>query len=332
MDDELLIVDPPAVPGLAFRRYRGEEDLPRLVRVFGAASAKDGMDWVVTVDVLKNQYDNMDNFDPRTDVVMAEVDGQTVGYGQVSWFHEADGTFAASHRERIHPDWRDLGITRAILSLNTERAREMAAAHAEGPWRMGTMVTDTEVHRGAVLEAAGFVKERWYYEMLRDLGQPIGPRPLPEGIQVRPVEEVDHRRVYEALWEAFRGSWAFREMTEKDWARFRGSPEFQPDKWVVGWDGDVVAGVVLGWINDEENERFDRLWGFNDDIGVAVAYRRKGLARALLTRSLVLMRDLGMEYANLGVDTKNPADALTLYESVGYRVRKEHYDLIRPMG
>jgi ribosomal protein S18 acetylase RimI-like enzyme len=33
----------------------------------------------------------------------------------------------------------------------------------------------------------------------------------------------------------------------------------------------------------------------------------------------------------LGVDTQNPADAIGLYRSQGYVVRKEFYDLVRPM-
>jgi len=120
-------------------------------------------------------------------------------------------------------------------------------------------------------------------------------------------------------------------MTEKDWTGLIGSPEFSPDLWVVGWDGDEVAGSVFCWIDEEENARHHRLWGYNDDIAVTKEYRRRGLAKALTSRSLVILRDLGMEYANLSVDTKNPADALGLYTALGYKVHKEHIDLVRPM-
>jgi GNAT superfamily N-acetyltransferase len=331
-DNEVEVPDAPPVPGLVFRRYRGDEDLPRLVEVYEAVSVEDGFDWLLTVDQLKNQYDNIANFDPREDVVLAEVDGRTVGYGQVFWYQGVDGPFTTPHRERVRPEWRDKGITRALLSINTRRAREMATANGKGEWRMSTVVSDTEVHRTGVLEEAGYRKERWYYEMLRDLREPIELFPLPEGIEVRPVTEEDHRKVFEAHWEAFRGSWGFREMTEEDWTRFKGSTEFQPELWVVGWDGDVVAGGVLCWVLEEENQRFDRLWGYNDDISVTLAYRRRGLAKALTSRSLVVLKDLGMEFANLGVDTQNPADALGLYKALGYRVREEHYEMVRPMG
>ena len=121
-------------------------------------------------------------------------------------------------------------------------------------------------------------------------------------------------------------------MDERDWTGFRGSPEYQPEHWVVGWDGDAVAGVVFCWLDPLENQRHDRLWGYNDAVAVSRDYRRRGLAKALLSRSLVILRDLGMEHAALGVDTQNPADAMALYESQGYTVHKEFYDMVRPMG
>jgi GNAT superfamily N-acetyltransferase len=328
----LRVPDGLDVPGLHFRRFRGEEDLLSLVEVYEAVAREDAFDWVLTVDRLRNEYEGLPNFDPNEDVVIAEVNGKAVGYAQIYWFQEVEGIFAAAHRERVLPQWRGRGITRALLAINTSRARELAGMHAEGDWRMGTMTSDTEVHRTRVLESSGYNKERWYLEMLRDLREPIEEFPLPEGIEVRPVEVDDQRKVFEALWEAFRGSWAFREMDEKDWTGFQGSPEFQPEHWVVGWDGEVVAGVVFSWVDQLENQRYGRLWGYNDEVGVTEGYRRRGLAKALLSRSLVILRELGMEYANLGVDTQNPADALGLYESQGYVVRKEHYDMIRPMG
>ncbi len=321
----------PDIPGLVFRRYRGDEDIPLLVKVFEAVAEADGLDWSVTVDLMKVEYDNTPNFDPLKDVVIAEVLGKPIGFTQIKWFIESDGTFAAGHRERLVPEWRGKGIMRAQLAINEERAAEMAAAHATGPKRMGTYTAETELHRHRMLEQAGFKTNRWYYEMLRDLQEPIEVHPMPDGLEVRPVDPDDHRRIFDAAWEAFRDSWGFREMEEKDYQRLIQGPEFQPELWVVAWDGDVVAGSVFCWVLPEENQRFDRLWGYNDDIAVTKAYRRRGLAKAMTSRSLAILRDLGMEYANLGVDTQNPADALGLYEALGYKVRKTFFDLIRPM-
>ncbi len=65
------------------------------------------------------------------------------------------------------------GIMRAQLAINEARAEELAAAHATGPKRMGTVTAESEVHRLRMLESVGFERKRWYYEMLRDLRDPI---------------------------------------------------------------------------------------------------------------------------------------------------------------
>ncbi|HEY7413564.1 MAG TPA: GNAT family N-acetyltransferase, partial [Ktedonobacteraceae bacterium] len=46
----------------------------------------------------------------------------------------------------------------------------------------------------------------------------------------------------------------------------------------------------------------------------------RGIARALLARSLALHRDKGMLEAALGVEPENPTGALHLYESMGFQV------------
>jgi mycothiol synthase len=48
-------------------------------------------------------------------------------------------------------------------------------------------------------------------------------------------------------------------------------------------------------------------------------WRRRGLARALIARSLQDLKDYGMEEAELGVDSENESAAFRLYESMGYR-------------
>ncbi len=63
--------------------------------------------------------------------------------------------------------------------------------------------------------------------------------------------------------------------------------------------------------------------GAEEVVGLAVG-RRRGLARALLTQSIQMFRDLGMEETALGVDTQNPSGALRLYESVGYQEIRRH--------
>jgi ribosomal protein S18 acetylase RimI-like enzyme len=48
-------------------------------------------------------------------------------------------------------------------------------------------------------------------------------------------------------------------------------------------------------------------------------WRKQGLAKALIARSLHLLKEQGMTEARLGVDADNPNGALRLYQSMGFR-------------
>src|SRR3970282_1470345 len=65
-------------------------------------------------------------------------------------------------------------------------------------------------------------------------------------------------------------------------------------------DGDQVSGMVLNYINEEENQVYDRRRGYTEDIAVRRPWRRRGLAGALIARSLETLRERGMDEAAPG--------------------------------
>ncbi len=89
--------------------------------------------------------------------------------------------------------------------------------------------------------------------------------------------------------------------------------------------------MVLNYINAEENERFNRKRCYTEDISVRRPWRRRGLARSLLTQSLQMFKNEGIEEAALGVDTDNPSDALGLYEDLGFQNIKLWMVFRKPM-
>ena len=88
---------------------------------------------------------------------------------------------------------------------------------------------------------------------------------------------------------------------------------------VVAWDGDEVAGASHNSIVAAERERVGVAQGWVDIIGVRPRWRGRGVARWLLTETLIRYRALGQARTVLGVDLDNPTGALGLYESVGFR-------------
>jgi hypothetical protein len=58
----------------------------------------------------------------------------------------------------------------------------------------------------------------------------------------------------------------------QDWMS---QPAFDPTLWKVTWDGDEVAGGVLGFVDRTENEQYDRKRGYTEDTRLyeSVGYR-----------------------------------------------------------
>ncbi len=56
VDDTVQLADAPDIPGLRFRRYRGESDLEGMVAVFEASSEVDKFDWLMTVEDLRVDF------------------------------------------------------------------------------------------------------------------------------------------------------------------------------------------------------------------------------------------------------------------------------------
>lgn len=53
-------------------------------------------------------------------------------------------------------------------------------------------------------------------------------------------------------------------------------------------------------------------------------WRRQGLARALIARSLHVLKAQGMTESTLGVDSENLSGATRLYEECGFQVVKQN--------
>ena len=142
---------------------------------------------------------------------------------------------------------------------------------------------------------------------------------LPQGLEVRPVTPDQWRLIHDVSNEAFRDHWGARDESEEEYQRSLTEPIFRPELWMVAWDGDQIASVIHNFINEEENTEFKRRRGYTEGILTRRPWRKRGIARALLVRSMKMFKDMGMTETALGVDSQNLSGAFRLYEGVGYR-------------
>ncbi|MGC9468053.1 MAG: GNAT family N-acetyltransferase [Anaerolineae bacterium] len=324
----------PIIEGLAFRGFRGESDFEKMISVIDRSKGVDGRDFAETIDDLKRQYEHLVNCDPATDMLFVEHDGEVIGYARVWWQQIVDGPRIYAHFAYLIPEWRGKEIRRAMVAYNEWRLRQIASGHETQALRyFEAWSSDKKVDWTRVLEKAGYQVVRYGFEMVRPDLDHIPDLPLPRGLEVRPVKPQDYTKVWSAAREAFRDHWGF---SEAEWAEthfeaWQKDDTFDPDLWQVAWDGEEVAGMVLNFISRCENEEFGRQRGYTETICVRRPWRRRGLARALIARSLKLHRDLGMTEAALGVDAENPNGALHLYQSMGYETVKRHMTYRKPL-
>ena len=311
----------PAIPGLVFRRFRGPSDYPGMIESNMAARDAYGVEGTVTVEGMANNYAHLTNSDVERDLVIVELDGRIVGYTRVQWDDQQDGSRAYHAICLLRPELRGRGIGRAMLAWDEIRIREIAATHADDgrPRWFQASSWDADDRAVALLRRAGYAPVRRSHEMVRPHLDDIPDAPMPDGVELHPVTRDDMRAVWEADVEIFRDHWGERDDSEESWPRFRDRPDFDPSLWVVAWDGDRVAGMVVNVIDPADTARTGSVRGLLDTVGIRREWRRRGLARALIVRSLALLRDRGATSAFLGVDAENPNRALTLYERCGFR-------------
>jgi ribosomal protein S18 acetylase RimI-like enzyme len=326
-----------AVPGLVLRHYRAEPaDHAAMASVVNERYTAGGMIASSTADDIANTYRHLVNCDPERDIALVELHGRVVGYARVFWEDLTAGDRAFFLVGSMHPDHDGDRIAQVTHRWQEQRIADVLASMQQLERRAVAMATvlGQEPGRRRMVEAAGYELVRRHAEMRRPDFEGVPDLPLPEGLEIRPIDPADramHRRIYEADMEAFQDHWGATRPTEEGFGEFIGQPTFDPTLWRVAFDGDQIAGQILNLLGALEPDG-SRV-GWTESISTRRPWRRRGLARALLAESLRTVRDAGATSAALGVDQQNPHQALHLYESLGFRLSAEEFEyrkVLRP--
>ncbi|MGZ8514780.1 MAG: GNAT family N-acetyltransferase [Candidatus Limnocylindrales bacterium] len=321
---------PPPIAGLDVRHLVDDADYEPLSALIRDCHEHDGIPWMPTADNLRLDM-RRDGIDPARDVVLAAASGQVVALTAVQRDVRDDvRTYVVWGW--VEPGRRRLGLGRWLLDWSLRRAAERAAI--EDPDAEVLLSADAEEREDgarALYERDGFVPVRQFFVMRRSELGDVPDLPLPESLEMRPVQPDQHRTIYDAENEAFRDHWGHREHGEEGFRQTFNQPDTNTDLWTVAWDGDQVAGVVETWIWPEENNRFRVRRGWLERISVRRPWRKRGVARALTAAAMVKLRAAGMDEAMLGVDSENPNGALGLYESLGFTIFRRSTAYRRPL-
>jgi ribosomal protein S18 acetylase RimI-like enzyme len=252
--------------------------------------------------------------DRENDVVVVEgPDGAVCGYLGVGADPPYTAVFAVGMVALSH---HGRGLGAAILAESENRAGrflELAGPDPRVVLRAETLVGEPRV--SGLLEARGYREVRRFWLMRVDFeGEPAALVAL-SGIDVRTLRpDVDGEAVYEVDRDAFADAWGTGETTYEDFSHYYlAGPRFDPSLCLVAWAGDEAAGFCLAIDESEE----DPSRGYVQGLGVRSAYRRRGIAEALLRRTFLELHARGKAGCDLHVDAESPTGATRLYERVG---------------
>ncbi len=321
----------PDISGITERAFDGPADYQVIADVFNADARGSGGEWIATGEEVALSFENQENLDLSTGLRIIEVNGEPIGYVIVRWMQEEGGPRIYRHMCKLAPEWRRRGIGTAMLSWAQQRLREIAADH-DSEHKVYRTDTDTRSEDvTGLLERDGYQAIEHSATLVRPNLDNIPDRPLPAGLELRPVTEDQLRPIFDADIEAFRDHWGFVEPKEGDWVQFLQFSYRDETLWKIAWDGDRIAGQVRSFINTLENETFHRKRGWTEFISTARKWRGQGVATSLICESLLELKRRGMEEAALGVHVENPHGAKRLYENLGFVVQDEGAVFEKPM-
>jgi len=291
-------------------------DLEATVNLMNAVTQLDGGKSDMTLD-LQSRYWHSDDLKLDTDTYLIHAaDGQLAGYAQ---FMTETPPTPYDIDTWTHPDFADSGVGEALLCWIDERA-EIDLRHA--PTGVPVSIDHIYIYSSNVglqrrLEKFGYKRERIYHRMQIDFNGVIPKPQLADGITIRSFRRGEEERaVYDAFAEAQPDEWGQEDPLPYDkWCYYFIDTEvdFDPTSWFLAVEGDTIVGYALcRWTRAGQPGYCTVRY-----LAVRRAWRKRGIALALLHTAFGEMQRRGYKGAGLGVDATSYTGADRLYVRAG---------------
>ena len=313
-----LGVTVPRLPAGYTVREGRMEDLETAVALFNICNIDQiGVSEFILNDV-KNEW-KTPKFDlARSTRAVFSPNGALVGYVEV--WDIVDPPVRIWVWARVHPEHEGRGIGTWLTSWAEARAH-LAISRVDDNISVIMQAGGYSAHQPTLdlLQEYGMSLTRHFWKMVTPLDSTPPSPQWPDNIIIRTMADLpDLRSVCAAEQDAFQDHWGYvpRDLEEEleRWQHWIDNDEkFDPTLWFLAMDGDEIAGISL--CRSEAQD--DATMGWVDALGVRRAWRRKGIALALLHHTFVDFHKRGQKSVGLGVDAASLTGATRLYEKAG---------------
>ena len=302
------------------------DDAERAVDMFNARSLAFYGENQSTVDEMRGWWTG-----PRFDLeketqIVLDGNDRMIGWAHVG--NQGEPYVSIGCGVIVHPDVEgEEHLWDRLNGWAIDRARTfvpLAPREAQVVAVMSALERD-EARRSAA-KRAGFEIVRVENKMRIDLESEPPEPTWPDGIAMRLADvERDLEAVARADMEAFRDHWGHVERpfeTElegwQDYVRSKGD-KLDPTLWFLAVDGEEIAGCSICAPNIADDETR----GYVDGLCVRPAWRRRGIALALLHQTFGEFYRRGYKAVELDMDSENLTGALGLYTKAGMHVTRQ---------
>lgn len=244
---------------------------------------------------------------------------QMVAKGQLQVFNVVPPGRAAGSKHKIFVNLKlrpgrekDTELRDSVYALLLERAHVLKSTlppEYETILCTGNYAAEESCH-AYFADHLGYLPDSSLYTLHRNLLEPIHAAELAEGLEFadEPLDTPEQRAAYLELEAEI---WPDNPLGMERLLEYQEHPLWTS---MAVRDGGQVAGSLMVWQDDQK--------GIIEDVFVQNAWRRRGIAKALLSRALLYLKQHGLEQAELVVLTDNDS-ALALYKSAGFRTGRQ---------
>ena len=238
----------------------------------------------------------------------------------------------------VHPAYRRRGIGRELTLWALRTAPRLSQQRFPGRLlHLHAEASELNAGKAALLESTGFTPRRWFFGMGRDLVDAVPEVTIPEGIRVTGFDFDYDLEALDVRNEAFADHWGSIRETEESWRHaYTGARTFRPDLSFLAMTdaaghsaGSRVAAFLFTHYFEADTAVTGRPEAWIATIGTRRAWRRRGVATALIGAALAEAKRQGFARAALGVDADSPTGALSVYRSAGFQVEHRHRRYVR---